>query len=954
MIDIVENIPYVQESGRDISQKLSNFYEEMPEAPVSLRCATLRAPVDYMIACLKLNGIDAAYSLDERAADPGVTIVSENGIITPFVEAKEAKELATKIAQIAEANDIDISGFIFPITQDQLLAPRENNGYSELNLIGTHPDPQQYNDIINTYGKNFIQDMIAEAAQSSSEDHINMTQLAKTDRDKLICEVDSLWRGGTLGDNPYGVVTSALTKECVYATPYLSVAGGYAHPYQGTEGLHSFIYEFEVNPNQKYTCDFGIERLDAGSEEINYETPVFPHKNKLKNIYLQCQNENGEMIAYRAPLEDERWQDFLKLHLASDNHLQGVALERRKQDKALTSYKHYDFKTNDVHAIKDMNSYEMLTNIYGKDKVYKDDDGKTFVNCDVSLGNLKKFPNDFHDVKINGSLTVNSSIKFEEIPETTTGLKGDFDVVIDNSSQSKISAKELIKKFNGTQGLVADEFGYYPNFNNNSNLEKFPEDMKDYRFRNFANFKDTVFETLDDIPQTQQKAFGVKISDATDNKIFQLGKKEFAANFGIEEGEKWSYRKGRMDLSELSVFDAEKINQSSLNDISIKELKLPENTPLNYELKTFIKEVGVEKLDLSQVMPMDDFLLRLDAVSDIKSLTVSQKAENVLCSINMPNLEELAVPPHSLGVTMTSVDCPKLQNIDLTNCEKVVLENSSFPNAEQIKFPEGKEINISGSIFGKASIDLSKCGRVSLRDADFSKAESLILPETEEINLSGVKFPEGMKLDLSKYKKVTFSKDTDLSKLSGLKLPENGVVDNSCYEKIALPKCTEPIRLSTLSKLNSHNGIENLDKFEIIDDAKKVKNKELKNMGLSSELRSKIVTNRRKEKVLTVVNKVKDIVNPKNKVVHFINQLRGINKPSSSTVQEDIEKTATYSTETAKTAVSAETQKENAQTIQQHRGFPSENKQMQGPKKITENSNMATLIATHNAQQSKE
>jgi len=306
---------------------------------------------------LRQAGMDAVPCFLPEATDPSKIAVTAGGIQTPVLSPKEAKKTTEQIFDVLHNQLIQkhtspyYLGTALPVEISQMADISQT---SQRYMRGKSIDPDLYNQdatqIREKFGFHLEEDLYFEALNSPKI--IPAEQLYQSNKKGL----KSLYRGGTLGNMPYISLASRESKNLAYSTPDIKTA----LMYSGVEGSaygskikcftqtgesfsFGFLYEFDVDKKSVLFRDWGIERgdtpyLQKKSDEIcedewiqkNLETPVFPSKNKLKQIYLHVRKEKQDYL-YPIDTTNPKWQAMLALYTPADTSKRGYMIDRRQQ-----------------------------------------------------------------------------------------------------------------------------------------------------------------------------------------------------------------------------------------------------------------------------------------------------------------------------------------------------------------------------------------------------------------------------------------------------------------------------------------------------------------------------------------------------------------------------------------------------------------------------------------------
>lgn len=417
----------------DVKHSLSNYFEGLDE-PVAVAIGINKtgaregsaANVNEMVSLLRENGIDAVSFVDSDAAKPDKFVVNAQGVMFPFMNPQDSLQATVFVENLMLDNGFKLVGHANPQTEKAILYPAQKDirGNEEklIDLKVAHPNEEQFNEIEARNGgdyKKFIDEKVKFAYENSQ-----VVDVIERSNENIAKGADSLFRGGTLGNNPYAVVSLFNSRKVAHSSPAMDICVGFsgkgnsnstkggAQYEQTADGLHyGFVYEFEsMGDDQKYYQNVHLEQgydpksLQEGNKDWNphdgdiYETPVLPHHNKLKAIYLHVDHssyaqkgENADNVAlhrfYPIPLDengqikDQEWRDFLSLHEPSDSAVVGYGAERQaaqKKEQNLDSNHSYKFERKELAA----KNYEDISQM----------DANKFVGAFVHSGSLEQTP----------------------------------------------------------------------------------------------------------------------------------------------------------------------------------------------------------------------------------------------------------------------------------------------------------------------------------------------------------------------------------------------------------------------------------------------------------------------------------------------------------------------------------------------------------------------------------
>ncbi|MCM1322592.1 MAG: hypothetical protein NC218_00205 [Acetobacter sp.] len=342
----ITNIINQSNNPDDFKNFISNHFDELTApATVSIGLKT-QTQIPKIVSILRKNGINAAGYYNDEALSPETFAVDSTGIRTPLLTPQSALQATVDIYNILKSNNIEILGHALPQTADNFVyvgkgSDRTINITKNAQEINPNVNPEQINSFI-----------VFQLSKLNQYPLYNIAELEAQNTDEKL-----LYRGGTLGNQPFAIPSTRRARDIAYGTPKFSRASVYATgaysvgiTYQPVNNKHyGFIYEFDSAPDQKYYKAYGIERgkqdpkLDNNGEEVDlkYETPLLPHRNKFRGIYLQYgDNDNAQIIkiAENGQFISPEWERFTKLHeVFSHSEPNNIMRNRLNQQKRTSS-----------------------------------------------------------------------------------------------------------------------------------------------------------------------------------------------------------------------------------------------------------------------------------------------------------------------------------------------------------------------------------------------------------------------------------------------------------------------------------------------------------------------------------------------------------------------------------------------------------------------------------------
>lgn len=358
----------------DFKNFISNHFDKL-ETPVTVSIGLkTQNQISEIVSILRQNGINAAGYYNDEALFPDTFIVDSSGIRTPLLAPHDALQATVDIYNILKSNNIEILGHALPQTTDNFVYIGKGSDKTiditkNAQEINPNINPEQINSFIST-----------QLANIDQYPHCTPAELDTRNVDEKL-----LYRGGTLGNQPFALPTTRRARDIAYGTPKFSRASMYATgaysvgiTYQPVNNKHyGFIYEFDAAPDQKYYKAYGIERgkqdpgLDNNGEEVDYkyETPLLPHRNKIKGIYLQYGDKNDAQIikiAENGQFISPEWEKFTKLHEvfshSEPNDIMRNRLNAQKKSPSVIPYQKAQTALKELAAPQNLKNYILEEN----------------------------------------------------------------------------------------------------------------------------------------------------------------------------------------------------------------------------------------------------------------------------------------------------------------------------------------------------------------------------------------------------------------------------------------------------------------------------------------------------------------------------------------------------------------------------------------------------------------
>lgn len=651
--NIVKESPYEEELKSIFSDHFDNL-----EQPVSLSLGIHLngLHVNDIVSLLRANGIDAVPYYDPKVKENlNCFVVDGTGVRSPFLTPEDAVKATADIFNTLRKENIDTSRAL-PVTKRNLI-PAISRVYDQktINISDNNPNEKDVD--------SFLSQQL-EAAKS-----MPAVDVLQTRKEHV------LYRGGTLGDNPYALTFHRRQRDAAYATKSFSDAATYADGVRGAglkykeiNGIHyGFIYEYKESIGQAFYGMAEIEQPKGSKECVghsenkkDYETLIRPDRNQVTSVYLKA-GDRVVKIADDKGFYSPEWEHFAKLHTPYNISEKNDYMQERMN--------------------KQIADFRVVP--YIKENAPLKDEYKSFTPDIHGL----VFSSAIKNGKENGTdiIEINNADFSSIIPPEKSDMYYTGDFSMDNCSASGIIN---LSKCTGIVGISNSTLSSTDNL-------VFPQECRCFFFSNvnipegntldLSNLKTNIV-SLENQNCAKLGAFYppkeamIKFKKGTSlpkNMDWEC-KEVILSSFQPPEGQK-------IDLSQVKSnnFTFEDQNFSNMDTISLPEnpnvticggnTKLPEKLPLKCDTLSFV---------------------------DIKS-----QQETFL---RLSNLD------------MSKAECPFFSfSFRNQKCEEFILNNVTFP---------------AGSI-----LDLSKtkCKSFVFEDQDFSKLGKLILPENAAVQIKG-------------------------------------------------------------------------------------------------------------------------------------------------------------------------------------------------------------------------
>ena len=856
--DEIEQELAKSEYSDQIRKSLSNYYEGLDEnvaVAIDFRNADRdMSPenVQSVVSLLREQGIDAVSFLDKEAAMPDKYVITESGVLCPNMKPKDALKATVYIEDLLLKNDYHLLGHANPQTAKSLLytssraigieadealsANTFNN--KAIDIKEAHPNIDEFNRIEAKHGgdyKSFIDEMVADAyAKSEIVDFNEMSvKNVYADGGKY------LYRGGSLGNNPYATISEYNSRKVAHSSPALEVSGSFSgkgetkstkggafYPPTSDNIQYGFIYEYEsMGDEQIYYRNVGLEEgykprvLSDTNKDWNwfrgqiYETPVLPHHNKVHAIYLHVGKE-GENKLYSIPLDengniaDEKWRDFFAMHEPSDDKVVGYVADR--QDKIKNSPDvAYEFKTGEKLPPKNYTDLSAVpTDEFLKAFVHRDalTNNGGQISCKESLGldflGVEKIPS-LSNVTINGRLFANQ-VKNANMADLPFASNGYFLVNATVENCDKVDAETFCRKL----GMEYKNEAW--DISNNLTSGKFvgcPQNFANTPIKSL-NFIDLTVDNLNEIPVTKDGANSIKVKNQ--EAIKDMSPDLFIRKIIGDNYDKFpdgktlnpNYKLG-LNLSNTNIVEFPK----GLDNYQIEKIIFPEKAVVKSLDNVPITQKGCYGLkysgDLSKETT-ESFLLKTKGKDWCAEHLAKAADGHLIVNGDVDfNTEDYSPDEKSnLDITSFPKDIErvefkgKVEPLELKNSLGYYLDLQSQKNNELIYIKNNKEFNYDLSDFRAKDVNVlhnfksiklsEEVKNISFQDIDDLKLSSVNLSnKVKGITLFNVKSSEN--LDLSKQSDINLYD----CKLNSVNLPDKVydifIKNTDLNENIKLP-----------------------------------------------------------------------------------------------------------------------------------------------------------------------
>ncbi len=421
--DLIEKMIY-QTSDKEIMAEVFSDHFDMIKEPtiVSLGLVLKDKKVDDVVQILRENGIDAVPFYSPKVKDNlSCFVVDGTGVRSPVLSPEDAIKATANLFTIMQQNGIKTSRAL-PVSRENMI-PAVAKTYNNkiIDIVGNNPHKEDV--------KNFVSQQLDFALKQTEANFDG--------------RYNSLYRGGTLGDNPYAITPHQRKRDGVYATNDVKTAIEYADGRKGNgfsfdvaqleSGQivsYGFLYEFQQHLGQRF---YGMAEIESpyGSDECkghpdnrpDYETLIEPSRNPLKAIYIKV-GEKVVQIADEKGYFSDNWKKFAEIHTPYNTNEKNDFMVARI-NRQISEFNPVVYQREKTPLEKDTTVLQIEGLAFEKD-ITKNDNG----DCVVSNANF-------------------SSIAFKNLDHVK--FRGDFN--LDNCSLSKDAKILDLSECSGIVGI---------------------------------------------------------------------------------------------------------------------------------------------------------------------------------------------------------------------------------------------------------------------------------------------------------------------------------------------------------------------------------------------------------------------------------------------------------------------------------------------------------------------
>ncbi len=398
-----------QSSNEKILSEIFSDHFNNIDSPVSvsLGLSLKNNDIADIVNILRENGINAIPFYSSKVKDDmNSFVVDGTGIRSPILSSDDAIKATADLFEIMEKHNIKTSRAM-PVSKENLI-PAITRTY-ENKIIDINKNNPQQTDI-----SKFISQQLETALSQPSVIFASNT--------------NSLYRGGTLGDNPYAITPHNRKRDGVYASNDVRTSIEYSDGKKGNgysfneieienkgKMAYGFLYEFELSKGQRF---YGMAEIESpyGSEECkghpdnrpDYETLIIPERNPVKAIYLTTKDKVVQ-IADKNGYFSEDWKKFAKIHTPYDTNEKNDFMVERI-NKQIADFKPVEYQRKLYPLEKDTSELQFDGLIFGKD-ITKNQDGKYEIN-NANISSM--IPKNLNNVMFKGGFNLSNCTLSQE------------------------------------------------------------------------------------------------------------------------------------------------------------------------------------------------------------------------------------------------------------------------------------------------------------------------------------------------------------------------------------------------------------------------------------------------------------------------------------------------------------------------------------------------------------
>lgn len=378
---LINDIVSQSADDQTLSEVFSDHFDHIAHpVSVSLGIVLEDKNIEDIVDILRSNGINAIPFYSPKVKDDmSCFVVDGSGIRSPILSPDDAIKATADVFEIMHHHNIKTSRAL-PVSRENMI-PAISKAY--------------HNKLIDVAGNNPSESNLDEFLSLQLECALQMPSAALQNN-------GSLYRGGTLGDNPYAITPHQRRRDGAYASNDVNTAleyadgkkgNGFSFPEIDVKGRgktsYGFLYEFAECDGQRF---YGMAEIENpyGSEECkgraenrpDYETLIVPNRNPLKAVYLKVDDKIVQ-IADEKGYFSKDLERFAHIHTPyNTNEKNDFMVERTNRQFADFPVTKYERKNAPLEKDATELSFEGL--IFGKDIEKNQDGGYVINNANLS------------------------------------------------------------------------------------------------------------------------------------------------------------------------------------------------------------------------------------------------------------------------------------------------------------------------------------------------------------------------------------------------------------------------------------------------------------------------------------------------------------------------------------------------------------------------------------------